>query len=91
MPKKENVIDLVVYETIKKTEFDFKTSDFNVLVFTSPSNVDTFHEKYRIEPHQKIVAMGDATAHALKKYLVKINKQPASFDDLGLVQAVFGI
>ena len=35
--------------------------------------------------------MGDATAHALKKFGIKTNKQPASFDDLGLTQAVFGL
>ena len=58
-----------------------------VFVFTSPSNVETFFEKNKITAEQKVIAMGDATANALKKKGVKANKQPASFDDLGLVQS----
>lgn len=85
------VIDLVVYETIKNSEFRIRNSEFDILVFTSPSNVETFFERNRIEPGQDIVAMGDATANALRKYGARAKKMPASFDDLGLVQAVFGI
>ena len=48
-------------------------------------------EKNKITAEQKVIALGDATANALKKKGIKANKQPASFDDLGLVQAVFGI
>ncbi len=91
LPKKENVIDVVVYETIKNSEIKIRSSEFDVFVFTSPSNVETFFEKNKISSEQKVVAMGDATANALKKYKVKVNKHPASFDDLGLVQAVMGI
>jgi len=89
---KEQVTDLVVYETIKNSlEEGFRVADFNVLVFTSPSNVDAFFEKNKILPEQKTVAMGDATANALRNHGVRASKMPASFDDLGLVQAVFGL
>jgi hydroxymethylbilane synthase len=110
LPKKENVIDVVVYETIKKTDdVKWKMKDVNVFVFTSPSNVDVFFEKYNKEDFPSFwkiappllrrgvrgevsfIAMGDATANALKKFGVKANKQPISFDDLGLVQAIMGL
>ena len=82
---------MVVYETIKNPELQAKNSKFDLLVFTSPSNVDAYFEKNKISLEQKVIAMGDATANALKKYKVKANKQPASFDDLGLVQAVMSL
>ena len=92
LPKKENVKDVVVYETIKKmADVRCKMEDVTVFVFTSPSNVDAFCKKNKIDASQKVIGMGDATASALKKHKVKTNKQPVSFDDLGLVQAVFGL
>ncbi len=91
LPKKENVINLIVYETIKNSDCQLPIANCQLLVFTSPSNVETFYEKFRVEEGQKVVAMGDATANALRKYGVNASKQPASFDDLGLVQAVMGI
>lgn len=91
MPRKDNVFDVVVYETIKRSaEFGERGSEFDTLVFTSPSNVEAFFEKNKVSKEQKVVAMGDATAHALKKHGIRANKMPATFDDLGLVQAVLG-
>ena len=91
LSKKENVKDVVVYEAIKNSNFLLPIVDCQLLIFTSPSNVDAFFEKNKISEEQKVIAMGDATANALKKYKVKINKQPVSFDDLGFVQAVMSI
>jgi hypothetical protein len=48
-------------------------------------------EKNKILPHQKIIAMGDATGKELEKLKIKKYTKPISFDDLGLVQAVLGI
>ncbi|MEW6469203.1 MAG: hydroxymethylbilane synthase [Bacteroidota bacterium] len=91
LPRKENVIDLVVYETVKNpVGNELPVNDCGILVFTSPSNVETFFEKFKVQG-QKIIAMGDATANALARKGVKANKQPVSFDDLGLLQAVFSI
>ena len=92
LPKKENVKDVVVYETVKSVGgMQLAVGNFQILIFTSPSNVEAFFEKNKISTEQKVVAMGDATANALKKYKVKANKQPVSFDDLGLVQAVMSL
>lgn len=91
LPKKENVMDIVVYETIKNGDYKLPITNCQILVFTSPSNVETFFEKNKISAEQKVIAMGDATANALRKFGVKPNKMPASFDDLGLVQAVMSL
>lgn len=56
----EQCIDLVVYETLLKPR-ELKNSP-EILVFTSPSNVEAFLEKNSLDENQKIVAWGDSTA-----------------------------
>lgn len=86
--KRSQVIDLVVYESLKKNDGTAPQAD--LLVFTSPSNVEAWFENYRISRSQLIVAMGDATAHTLKDHGVYADAMPDAFDDSGLARAVFG-
>ena len=85
----QQIIDMSVYETIKNNDKPVSYAD--IVVFTSTSNVEAYLEKNKINEKQKIVAMGDATANALKNLGIKTNKMPATFDDMGLTQAVFSI
>lgn len=86
MPKQDNAIDLNIYFTVKHSiELD---ESYTILVFTSPSNVEAYLEKNKILPHQKVIAMGDATEQAFRKLKLKDIAKPITFDDLGLVQAV---
>ncbi len=87
--KREQVVDLPVYETIRKNDGDVPEAE--ILVFTSPSNVEAWFERFKIRRDQKVVAMGDATANALKQYHVIGCGQPDTFDDAGLARAVFSI
>jgi hydroxymethylbilane synthase len=87
--RREQVIDLIVYETLRRNEEEIPKSD--IMVFTSPSNVESYFEKNKLDEKQKVVAMGDATAGALRNFAVSRAAMPQSFDDLGLVRAVFGI
>jgi hydroxymethylbilane synthase len=86
---KNQVIDMSVYETIKHLEAE--VPDVDILVFTSPSNVEAFFEKHKIKAGQKVVAMGSATGSALRNFGVNRVAQPASFDDIGLAQAVYSL
>lgn len=89
MPKRDNVINLNIYTTIKHSvEIN---GDTDIVVFTSPSNVESYFEKNKWQPNQKAIAMGDATANALNKAKVKVAGKPGSFDDLGLVRAILSI
>lgn len=89
MPKKDNVINLPVYVTLKQSvEIG---ENIEIVVFTSPSNVQSYFEKNKWLPGQKAVAMGDATATALDKLKIKDVVKPASFDDLGLFQAILSV
>ena len=87
--KREQVIDLPVYETIKKNDGIMPQAE--ILVFTSPSNVEAWFEKFIINRNQKVVAMGDATANALRQHNIHGCGQPDTFDDAGLARAVFSI
>ncbi len=92
-PKKEKVFDIPVYETIYQGENFILPPDTGILVFTSPSNVEAFFRngKNKISPQQKVIAMGGATAHTLRKTGARVSKEPPSFDDMGLLQAVFSL
>ncbi len=81
--------DLAVYETIQKPVEG--TPDADIMLFTSPSNVEAFFEKKKLSTSQKIIAMGDATAHTLKQFGVKSVYLVPSFDDVGLLETVFSI
>ncbi len=88
MPKRDNAINLNIYHTIKHSIEVSK--DCQILVFTSPSNVEAYFEKNKLLPHQKIIAMGDATATSLMRLKIRNATKPIRFDDLGLVQAILG-
>jgi uroporphyrinogen-III synthase len=87
--KKDQVIDLPVYETIEHNPTTLPSAD--ILIFTSPSNVNAFFKKQQVNAHQKVIAMGGATEAELRKYGVRKCTLPSTFDDIGILQAVYKI
>lgn len=81
--------DLVVYETVKKE--NEKLPEAEVIVFTSPSNVESFFEKWNISPSQHVIAIGKSTEKKLLEFGVENSILPVSFDGVGLAEAVFGL
>ncbi len=81
------VIDLPVYETILVD--DVERSAAEILVFTSPSNVEAYFVDNLLDPDQKIIAIGLSTGKKLEEIGVKY-KLPYSPDETGLAEAVFG-
>jgi len=79
------VLDLVVYETINLSK---EIPEFDLPVFTSPSNVDAFFQTKPGKIPAHAVAMGGATAARLRHYGVRKIQEPDAFDDLGLIMAV---
>jgi len=86
---RSQVRDISIYETHEKPVEGFPDSE--IMLFTSPSNVEAFFEKRKLTPDQKIIAMGDATAHTLKEFGVKSVHLVPSFDDAGMLQAIFSV
>jgi hydroxymethylbilane synthase len=84
----EQVIDFPTYETIEKKDFDLPFCD--VLVFTSPSSVRAYINKYPIKENQKVVAMGPTTGKELELSGIKKYTLPKITGELGLVDEVLG-
>ena len=64
-----NLTDLVVYETVKKEKFELPKSE--VLVFTSPSNVESYFANTTVADNQKVIAIAKSTDKKLKAMGVK--------------------
>jgi hydroxymethylbilane synthase len=82
------IIDLTIYETILEENIAQTYAD--VLVFTSPSNVDAYFADNLLEPGQQVVAIGKSTGKKFEEMGVKYIL-PASPDEIGLAEVVFGI
>ena len=81
------IIDLPIYETILEDEVE--QSGAEILVFTSPSNVEAYFADNLLQPDQKIIAIGKSTGKKLEEINVK-HTLPYSPDETGLAEAVFG-
>ena len=82
------IIDLPVYETVR--EENIEASGADVLVFTSPSNVDAYFADNLLDPYQKVVAIGKSTGRKFDEMGVKY-VLPFSPDEVGLSEAIFGM
>ena len=81
------IIDLPVYETI--LEDDIEQSSAEIMVFTSPSNVEAYFADNLLDPDQKVIAIGISTGKKLGEMGVNYTL-PYSPDETGLAEAVFG-
>jgi hydroxymethylbilane synthase len=82
------IIDLPIYETVMEEDIEVSTAD--VLVFTSPSNVDAYFINNLLDPYQKVIAIGKSTGKKFEEMGVKYIL-PFSPDEVGLAEAVFGL
>jgi hydroxymethylbilane synthase len=82
------IVDLPIYETVVEENIDQTHAD--VLIFTSPSNVDAYFADNLLDPGQQVIAIGNSTGKKLDEMGVKYSL-PYSPDEIGLSEAVFGI
>lgn len=82
------VVDLPIYETVIEDNTDKTYAD--VLIFTSPSNVDAYFAENLLDPDQKVIAIGNSTGKKFEEMGVSFTL-PFSPDEIGLAEAVFGI
>jgi len=82
------VVDLPIYETVIEEDIDPTSAD--VLIFTSPSNVEAYFAKNLLAPEQKVIAIGHSTGKKFDEMGVEYIL-PYSPDEIGLAEAVFGI
>jgi len=82
------VVDLPIYETVIEEDIDQTYAD--VLIFTSPSNVEAYFADNLLDPGQKVIAIGNSTGKKFDEMGVAYTL-PYSPDEIGLAEAVFGI
>ncbi len=82
------IVEMVIYETILEEEVEPTYAD--VLVFTSPSNVDAYFADNLLQPGQQVVSIGKSTGVKFDEMGVTYIL-PASPDEIGLAEVVFGI
>jgi uroporphyrinogen-III synthase len=82
------IIDLPVYETVMEDNIEPIYAD--VLIFTSPSNVEAYFVENLIEPGQKVICIGRSTGRQFDEMGMKY-ALPYSPDEIGLAEAVFGL
>ncbi|QNL49996.1 hydroxymethylbilane synthase [Olivibacter sp. SDN3] len=82
------VIDLPVYET--RIDEEVERSSADVLVFTSPTNVEAYFKDNLVEPGQKIISIGNSTGKKLAEIGLTYTL-PFSPDEIGLAEAVFSL
>lgn len=82
------MIDLPVYETV--LEDDAEASSAEVLIFTSPSNVEAYFADNLLDVGQQVIAIGKSTGKKLDEIGVKYTL-PFSPDEIGLAEAFFGL
>lgn len=82
------IINLPVYQT--RIETNVSKSNADVLIFTSPSNVEAYFADNLVEPGQQIICIGHSTGRKIKE-LGLAYSLPYSPDEIGLAEAVFGL
>jgi len=82
------IIDLPVYETILVDDVELSSAE--ILVFTSPSNVEAYFVNNLIQTDQRVIAIGKSTGRKLEEFDVQYTL-PYSPDETGLAEAVFGV
>ena len=86
-----NVIYFPIYETIEIQEKLDET--FDIIVFTSPSNVRSFFKKNTIHEKTKIIAMGESTKNELLQHSISpsLITMPIAFDDFAIAGTIIEI
>lgn len=83
---KNQCFDVVIYKTCPKV---LKlTQKLDVLIFTSPSNVESYFANNVITPAQKVIAMGPSTAKELAQFNIKEIIIPEIAGELGLLDCL---
>jgi hydroxymethylbilane synthase len=88
VPKIRSEVSKKDYLPIPEEEIEGSGAD--VLVFTSPSNVDAYFAENLMDPGQKVIAIGKSTGKKFDEMGVKYTL-PFSPDEVGLAEAVFGL
>lgn len=81
--------NLYVYKNEPKKDFTVPRAD--ILVFTSPYNVETYFSRYRLQEGQQVVAIGTTTMDELLRHGIKNVHLPKDFYERRLLDSVLSL
>ena len=81
----KNSVEIICYET-KETPFPIGHPD--VLLFSSPSNVESFFKSNTLLAHQRIIVFGHSTGEALQQHGIVEFVIPRSLNENDLFEAI---
>jgi hydroxymethylbilane synthase len=84
-----NIIDLPVYE-VNSIE-DRAIPEADVVLFTSPSNVEAYLKNKQIKDTQKLIVVGTSTGSKLESFGFNNYTVANSFEEYGLLEAIFSL
>lgn len=85
----EQVKDLIVYRTQAKKGIIQQKED--ILIFTSPSNVEAYFQTNALLSYQSVIAMGYSTKKQLESMGIKKVYLPKSTGEIGLIDEIMRI
>ena len=83
------VIDLVVYDTIENEKATIPEAD--IVVLTSPSNAILYFRKMYVLPDQVFIPIGNSTAEILKKQGISNYVLPYNTNEIAMADAVMSL
>lgn len=83
----EKAIDFIVYAT--EGLDNVPKAEEEILIFTSPSNVDQYLKHHKVASNQKVVAMGSSTGNALEAKGVMEYRIPKLPGEFGVVDLLY--
>lgn len=87
--EQENIIDMVVYDTIENENAVIPDTD--VVVLTSPSNAILYFRKKNVLPDQVFIPIGASTAEVLKRNGITNFVLPWNTNEIALADAVMSL
>jgi hydroxymethylbilane synthase len=83
------IVDLNIYET--KSIVNIEERNEEILVFTSPSNVEAYFSKNKFKEKQQIIAIGSSTKDKLINFGILDVHVASGPNEIGLAEAVFSL
>lgn len=87
MIKNKDIISLVVYENLPKTEVQKREE--HILIYTSPLSVEAYFSKYKQENFQHIISIGATTTRKLQELFVNNIKTAFEPSNWCLIDEIF--
>lgn len=89
LSSKQNIQNLIVYKTSSKAQI--KPIEADIFIFTSPSNVQSFADKFSFNKKKTYIAIGKTTGAKLESFGIVNYEMPYLPQEVYLAECVFSL